>query len=203
MTREQGKDKQKNSQTQETPMTYEDYAQMPDDGNRYELVNGQLELMSPSPARAHQIASRQLITLLSRDCESEYEIVAAPVDVVLSSSEVRQPDIVMIHLSRLSIYKKNGNIVEPPDLVIEILSPSSRERDKIVKNHAYAKFGVPEYWILNPDDETLEQHLLGPSAAYRLVEVYTDNEPIRSEKLRCVSFSINDIMSRVRNLPDS
>lgn len=184
-------------------MTYDDYAQLPDDGNRYELVDGQLELMSPGPARVHQIVSRRLATLLSVDCESEYEIVAAPVDVVLSPTEVRQPDIVMIHLSRLSIYKKQGNIVEPPDLVVEILSPSSRIRDKIAKSRAYAAFGVPEYWILNPDDETLEQHVLGPGAAYQLIDVYANDELIRSEKLHCISFSMNDIMSRVRNLPDA
>jgi Uma2 family endonuclease len=203
MSKEHGTKRPNVGQIRETPMTYEEYAELPDDGNRYELVDGQLELMSPSPARTHQIISRRLLLLLSQDCESDYEIVAAPVDVVLSDVEVRQPDLVMIHLSRLSIYKERGSIVEPPDLVIEILSPNSLKRDKIAKHQAYARFGVPEYWILNPADETLEQHLLGPDRTYELVDVYTGDESIHSERLKCISFSMNEVMSRVRNLPDA
>jgi Uma2 family endonuclease len=202
MPKEHDTKRQVTGHIRETPMTYEDYAELPDDGNRYELVDGKLELMSPAPGRTHQIISRRLLLLLSQDCESEYEIVAAPVDVVLSSTEVRQPDLVMIHLSRLSIYKERGSIEEPPDLVVEILSPSSLKRDKIAKHQAYALFGVPEYWILNPGDETLEQHLLGSDGKYDLIDVYTGDEPIRSERLKCISFSMNGVMSRVRNLPD-
>lgn len=184
----------------ETPLTYEDYAQTPDDGQRYELVDGQLEWMT-APGRTHQIVSRRLVNLLSRDCESQYEIVCAPVDVVLSATEVRQPDLVMIDLRRLTIYKERGNIVEPPDLVVEILSPSTRKQDKIVKHQAYAKFGVPEYWIVNPDDGTLEQHRLGPSNSYVLADIYADDEAVASDLLSCVSFTMNDVMERVRNLP--
>ena len=203
MAAEKKDDRSGAERARETPMTYEDYLQMPDDGKRYELVDGQLELMSPGPARTHQIIGRHLSHLLSLSCASEYEIVMAPVDVVLSPVEVRQPDLVMIHLSRMSIYKARGGIEEPPDLVVEILSPSSQKRDKVAKRRAYARFGVPEYWILNPDDETLEQNLLNSAGAYELADIYTGDEPIRSERLACVSFSMNEIMSRVRNLPDA
>ncbi len=202
MPKELDKKRQATGRIRETPMTYEEYAKLPDDGNRYELVDGQLELMSPAPTRTHQMISSRLLRLLSRDCESEYEIIAAPVDVVLSTTEVRQPDLVMIHLNRLSIYKERGSIEEPPDLVVEILSPSSLKRDKIAKRQAYAQFGVSEYWILNHRDETLEQHLLGSDGTYDLIDVYTGDEPIRSERLKCISFSMNDVSSRVRNLPN-
>ncbi|MCL6631831.1 MAG: Uma2 family endonuclease [Alicyclobacillus herbarius] len=187
----------------ETPMTYEEYANLPEDGNRYELVDGQLELMSPAPSLTHQMISSRLLSLLSRDCDPEYEIISAPVDIVLSNTEVRQPDLVMIHLSRLPIYKERGKIDEPPDLVVEILSRHSLKRDKVAKRKAYAKFGVPEYWIVNPEDESLEQHLLGPNGSYDLADVYTGDEPIRSDRLKCVSFSMNAIMSRVKNLPEA
>lgn len=196
------RDAKKSGQIKESGLTYEDYAQLPDEGPRYELVDGQLELLS-SPARAHQVVSRQLSHLLSLDCSSEYEIVTAPVDVVLSPAEVRQPDVIMIHLSRISIYKEQGCIEAPPDLVVEILSPSSLNRDKVAKRMAYAKFGVPEYWIINPTDETLEQHLLTQPDTYELVNVYFGADPIQSKKLTCISFSMDDVMSRVRNLPNT
>jgi Uma2 family endonuclease len=193
-------DRQAPKQVREGYITYEEYFHLPDDGNRYELVDGQLELMSPAPERIHQLVSGQLFRLLSRDCESEYEVVAAPVDLVLSYTEVRQPDLVMIHLDRMSIYKERGSIEGPPDLVVEILSPHSRNRDKVAKRRSYARFGVPEYWIVNPEEETLEQNVLAANGSYILVNVYSGDEPIRSDKLRCISFSMNDVMRRVKRM---
>lgn len=203
MTQEKKTKKQVSQQMREQPLTYDDYARLPDDGLRYELVDGKLELMSPSPARTHQIISGHLLHLLSLDCQSEYEIIAAPVDLLISATEVRQPDLVMIHLSRMAIYKERGSIEEPPDLVVEILSPSSVSRDKIAKSRSYAQFGVPEYWILDPVDETLEQYLLQSNKTYHLSHTYSGHEPIRSEKLKCVTFSMNQVLERVKNLPES
>lgn len=191
----------KPNRVHEHPMTYEDYANLPDDGQRYELVDGQLELMSPSPILAHQMIVGRLTLLLSQGCMDEYAVVPAPIDVVLSENEVRQPDLVMIHLSRISVYKARGCIVEPPDLVVEILSPTSFKRDKIDKRHAYAKFGVPEYWVINPIDESLEQLELEPSGQYALTNVYTGDEPVKSDNVRCVDFSMDNLMSLLRNLP--
>ncbi len=108
----------------EQPMTYDDYADLPDDGNRYELVEGFLEMMSPSATTKHQMISIQIQTKIVQSCENEYIILNAPLDVVLSPKEVRQPDLIMIHRSRMHIIKKR-NIEGAPDLVVEILSPSS------------------------------------------------------------------------------
>ncbi len=188
-------------EARENPMTYEDYARMPDDGHRYELVDGKLELMSPSPNRTHQVVAFELCSLLKTTCQQDYVIVMAPVDVLISPHEVRQPDAVMIHRSRLSIYKMRGNIIEPPDLVLEILSPDSLRRDKIAKRSSYAKFGVPEYWIVDPDSATLEQFSLSDSGAYALAETYTGDEQITSERLPCVSFSMDDVMRLPRQFP--
>lgn len=185
----------------ENPMTYEDYARMPDDGRRYELVDGKLEQMSPSPNRSHQLVAFQLCSLLNATCYQDYVIVMAPVDVLISPQEVRQPDAVMIHRSRMSIYKARGNIVEPPDLVIEVLSPDSLRRDKLMKRNSYAKFGVPEYWIVDPDLGTLEQFSLSASRDYALVETYAGDEQITSEHLSCVSFSMDDFMRLPRQFP--
>lgn len=184
-------------------MTYEDYAKMPDDGLRYELVDGRLELMGPSPERTHQLISGQLFTLLNSDCESEYVVVTAPVDVILSATEVRQPDLVMIHLSRMSIYKQRGSIESPPDLVVEILSPSSLHRDKVAKRRSYADFGVPEYWVVNPQDGTLEQNVLKGDGDYDLIHVYAGDELICSDKIKCITFSMHNVMRRVNSLPQA
>lgn len=187
----------------EGPMTYEEYANLPDDGHSYELVDGYLELMSPSPNRSHQMIVGRLLALLTQYCETEYLVVPAPVDVVISSTEVRQPDLVVIRLDRMAIYKSRGCIVEPPDLIIEVLSPSSLKRDKVDKARRYAEFGVPEYWLVSPIDETLEQHVLTSDGRYQLVNVYSDDEHMTSESVRCADFTMDDLLSLVRTLPDN
>jgi Uma2 family endonuclease len=185
----------------EQPLTYDDYAALPDDGNRYELVNGVLEMMTPSASSNHQLISYQIQKRVSQTCESEYFIIYAPLDVILSPVEVRQPDLVMIHRNRVDIITKRG-IVGAPDLVVEILSPSSIKRDKVGKIKSYAQYAIPEYWIVDPTNGALEQYVL-KAHAYDLIEVYTEDEQIQSNHIQCVSFSMNEIMSKIPDLPDS
>lgn len=87
----------------ESPVTYEAYANMIDDGKRYEIADGVLELMSPSPTVTHQSICHEMQVILSTGCRSKFIILPSPIDVVLSDTEVRQPDLVMIHRSRMSI----------------------------------------------------------------------------------------------------
>ena len=112
--------KKKEEVVKEMVLTYDDYAAI-DDGNRYELAGGQLQLMSPAPSVVHQFISFQLQKEMAYSCESEYYVLFAPVDVILSTTEVRQPDLILIHRDRQSIIKKRG-IIEAPNLVVEILS---------------------------------------------------------------------------------
>jgi Uma2 family endonuclease len=91
----------------EQNLTYDDYADI-DDGKRYELVDGQLELMSPAPSVIHQLVSIELIKKFSQNCEKDYFILDAPVDVILSPSEIRQPDLVLIHRNRINILSNRG-----------------------------------------------------------------------------------------------
>lgn len=192
-------DKKKNDKVHEQMYTYEDYAALPDDGKRYELVDGVLELMS-SPTLSHQIISSQIHKQFLQHCENDYIIVAAPIDVIVSEKQVRQPDLVLIHRDRLGIVTKKG-IEEPPDLVVEILSPSSVKRDREGKLKAYAEFAVPEYWIVDPANEAIEQYVLD-DARYDLARVYTEDEQVRSQRVQCASFSIKDILSNVPELPN-
>lgn len=182
----------------EQPMTYDDYAAL-DDDNRYELVDGQLELMSPAPAVSHQVISFQLQRRIADTCENEFLILYSPVDLILSPTEVRQPDLVLIHRSRLQMITKRG-IEGAPDLVVEILSPSTRRRDKIGKLKVYAKYGIPEYWIVDPDSGTLEQYERF-EGTYDLTDIYAGEERVRSNRIPCVSFTMGDIMQAIKDLP--
>ncbi|HHY73643.1 MAG TPA: Uma2 family endonuclease [Bacillus bacterium] len=175
-------------------LTYDDYTTI-DDGNRYELASGKLELMSPAPSVIHQLFSIEMIKKFSQSCEPDYIILDAPVDVILSSTEVRQPDLVLIHRNRIPILSKRG-VEGPPDLVVEILSPSTRKRDKIEKVKIYSYYGVPEYWIVDPEIFVLEQFIL-QNERYELINIFQDNDLITSPNIPCISFTMDEIINKI------
>ena len=134
--------------------TYEDLRHTPDDGKRYEVLEGKL-VVSPSPTWKHQRVSRKLNALLSRAEEEDKGCaVYAPMDVVLSDREVAQPDLLFIAKERLSIITAE-NVQGAPDLVVEIISEGSRKRDAITKRHIYERYGVRFYWLVDPEEETV------------------------------------------------
>lgn len=139
----------------EIHFTYQDYLLTSDD-KRYELIEGEL-LMAPAPDTKHQSISGRLFTRLDRIISRGRlgYLFSAPCDVVLSDEDVVQPDIFFISSERRGIIGEK-NIQGPPDLVIEILSSKTLERDRIIKRKLYAKFGVMEYWIVDPKGETVE-----------------------------------------------
>ncbi|MCD9021681.1 Uma2 family endonuclease [Cohnella silvisoli] len=189
------KNKNDDDRIKEQQMTYDVYAAMPDDGQRYEIIEGAMEMMSPSPSVTHQAVSRELEFVLMQSCRTDYEIFHAPLDVILSQTNVLQPDILMIHRSRMHIVSARG-IEGPPDLVVEIVSPHSRKRDKVVKANIYAKYNVPEYWIVDSETRTLELYrLLGE--VYELYNLFEDDDRVTSDKLPCVSFVISDIFKEM------
>jgi Uma2 family endonuclease len=193
----ENKDKSKDK-IKEQQVTYEVYAEMPDDGQRYEIIEGSLEMMSPSPTLTHQIVIREFEFILMQSCRSEYLIFFAPLDVILSQTDVVQPDILMIHRSRQHIVTERG-VEGPPDLVIEILSPSSHKRDKVIKMKTYAKYGVQEYWIVDSNMRTLELYKLVGDEQYQIYNLFENNESVTSEQFPCVSFTISDIFKELVN----
>jgi len=195
-----GKDKPPDCLVGEQPVTYEDYANLPDDGVRYEINDGRLEAMTPGPNALHQLVLQQLEHRIMQDCARDYVVFAAPIDLILSETEVRQPDIAVIHRDRLSIITKRG-IEGPPDLVVEVLSPFSAKRDRRQKLYAYAKYLIPEYWIVDINNELLEQYVLD-NQRYELLEVYRENEPVQSGKFPCISFTMREIMDNIPHLPN-
>ncbi|TFE26724.1 Uma2 family endonuclease [Cohnella luojiensis] len=183
----------------EQTFTYDDYAQMPDDGCRYELADGVLELMSPAPTPKHQVISNQMQTLLTNSCQLEYIVFASPIDLILSAKEVRQPDLVMVHRSRKEIITRRG-IEGIPDMVAEILSPHSVKRDKQKKLKIYAAYHIPEYWIIDPGNEALEQYVLSENR-YELLNIYDREEPVQSNRISCVSFTMGQIVDAAADIP--
>ncbi|MBI4675210.1 MAG: Uma2 family endonuclease [Chloroflexi bacterium] len=141
---------------EENKLTYQDYLTFPDDGKHYEIIDGDL-FMSPSPNTAHQDISGNLFELLRGYVRRHRlgRVFDAPYDVVLSEYDVVEPDLVFVSVAKAHIVTEL-NIQGTPDLLVEILSPSTRAHDRVRKFRRYARFGVPEYWMIDPDAETIE-----------------------------------------------
>ncbi len=132
-------------------LTYEDLCQTPDDFNRYEIIGGEL-IVAPSPISKHQRVSSRLQRwfgnfVTDRDLG---EIIAAPCDVKLDQHDIVQPDLLFIARERLHIIG-DKYIDGAPDLLVEVLSPTTRRRDRTRKADLYARAGVREYWLADPD----------------------------------------------------
>jgi Uma2 family endonuclease len=136
--------------------TYADYAALPDDGNRYEIIAGVL-YMTPAPGTGHQSISARVVTFLVTHVEFAGlgRVFAAPVDVELAPDTVVQPDIVVVLSANLHRITPS-RIIGAPDLVVEILSPGTAGYDRREKQDAYARAGVGEYWIVDPGAQTVE-----------------------------------------------
>ena len=135
---------------------YADYAAIPEDGHRYEVVDGVL-YMSPSPNVEHQRIAKMIVAVLSRFVEEPGlgEVFQSPLDVELSPGNVVQPDVfVMLHEHSDRVIETR--IIGAPDLVVEIASPSTARHDLSKKLGAYARAGVPEYWVVTPGSKTVE-----------------------------------------------
>ncbi|WP_420635551.1 Uma2 family endonuclease [Candidatus Palauibacter sp.] len=158
-------------------ITWQDVQQMPDDGNRYEAIEGDL-YMTPAPTFRHQLVSWRLSRALDR-CLSEPGrglVLYAPLGVEFpATGEGVQPDILFVSRERREIITEAG-IVDAPDLVVEILSPSTAGRDRSIKLRLYERQGVREYWIVDPDENTVDVWRFSEEPAH---ERFTTTLPVR------------------------
>ncbi len=154
---------------QKVILTYTDYLKLPDDGTRKEILGGEL-FVTPAPTPRHQHIVRKLATVLGThvDTHGLGDVLAAPIDVVLSPPEVTQPDLIFIATPNLGIIGEAA-IHGAPDLVVEVLSPSTAVLDRGRKKDTYARAGVPEYWIVDPEARTIEVYRL-ERETHRLAE---------------------------------
>jgi Uma2 family endonuclease len=160
--------------------TYADYAALPTDGLRYEVVEGVL-FMAPAPGTAHQGCSALLLTYLVTHVEFAGlgRVFAAPIDVELAPGTVVQPDLLVIRTANLGIIAPS-RIIGAPDLIVEIASPSTAGYDRREKQDAYAAAGVAEYWIVDPSAQTIELLIL-TDAAYRSQGVFRGQATLPSQ----------------------
>ena len=131
---------------------YEKWERLPDDGNRYEVIDGVL-YMSTSPSFWHQGSILLLVEHVGLPLKQRGIAVmsAAPVGVIMPGADPVQPDFLLIRSERRNIIAEDGRIRGVPDLIAEVLLPSHPELDMVVKRAAYARACVPEYWILRPE----------------------------------------------------
>jgi len=140
--------------------TYDDLLAMPDDGNRYELIFGEI-VISPSPATKHQYVLGELyVRFRNHILKKELGVVFfAPVDVKFSMHNVVEPDLIVVNRERVQIVTEKS-VDGVPDVVVEILSPSNRTQDLMKKAVLYADYGVPEYWIVDPVTDDISVNVL-------------------------------------------
>ena len=171
--------------------TYEDYKHTPED-KRYELLDGDL-IMVPAPRTVHQRNSRDIgLPLVMFVDEKELgEVFLAPTDVVLSETDVVQPDILFVSRERSHIINEL-NIRGAPDLVIEVLSPSTAQRDRTLKRTLYALHGVPEYWQADSDAKNVLVLTL-EDGEYKVAGIYGEGQTLVSPLLQGFTLEIDKV----------
>ncbi|MBB5791456.1 Uma2 family endonuclease [Jiangella mangrovi] len=132
------------------PITRAELDAMPDDGRRHELLDGVL-LVTPAPARRHQRATLRLWRLLDDACPSGFEAIAAPFDVALSDDTVLEPDLLV---ARADDYTER-DLPTAPLLAVEVLSPSTRRYDLLLKRSRYEAAGTASYWVVDPEEPSI------------------------------------------------
>lgn len=178
-------------------LTYEDLRRTPDDGNRYELIAGEL-IVSPAPTLNHGRIEQRLSLLLGQHVETNGlgEVFTAPVDVRFSRHNTVQPDLLFIRKDRIDQLDRGAVIEGAPDLVVEIISPRSRGGDRIRKAALYADFGVPEYWLVDPMERTVDVLRL-VEGEYRPVEADAEGR-LGSIVLAGLMIDPSDLFAKLR-----
>jgi Uma2 family endonuclease len=171
--------------------TYEDYLHMPED-KRYELIEGDF-FMAPSPVTYHQRISRNIEIKLCEFVQKNNlgEIFDAPFDVVLSEENVLQPDILFISKGCSEIITER-NVQGAPDLIIEIISEATEYHDREIKQKLYARFGVKEYWLVDPHEKTVEVMVLGEEG-FENVGIYKGEASLKSPILEGLPLDLKEV----------
>ncbi len=175
-------------------LTYEDYCAAPAD-KRYELLDGEL-IMVPAPNLKHESVRSLLGHHLSNFIIDHGlgKLFYAPCDVLLSDNDIVQPDLLFVSREREDLLRGGQNVQGAPDLVVEILSPSTAERDRGKKRALYGKHGVTEYWLVDPVAETIQIHRLQGEILVP-TRTFGREETLRSPLLVGLELRLDDIFS--------
>jgi Uma2 family endonuclease len=159
-------------------LTYDDFVLFPDDGKRHELIDGE-HYVTPAPNLRHQAVLQNLNYLLHGFVKEHRlgRVFFAPLDVVFTFHDVVEPDLIYVSHERDSILTA-ANLQGAPDLVVEVLSPSTRRRDELLKRGLYERAGVAEYWVVDPVAETVKVYRRA-GADFARVELLSASEDDR------------------------
>ena len=171
---------------------YRDYFLLPDNGKRYQIIEGEL-FMTPPPGTFHQNSVTQLTKILAQylDKNPIGKVFCSPIGVILSNIHVVEPDLVYISKEKKNLIKERG-IFGSPDLVVEVLSKGNKKMDRITKFKLYAQFKIPHYWIVDPIEKTMELYQL-EKGKYRLTAKKQGSEIVKSTLFPGQEFSLKEL----------
>lgn len=173
--------------------TVEDFLQLEESNLPCELINGEL-FMSPAPNLTHQVVSGNLYDIFKAYAKKMNGFAGySPLDVYLDNKNVFQPDLLYVKEDNLSILNEKG-LKGAPDLAVEIISPSNSFKDRNQKRRLYQKFGVKEYWIIDPGNRTLE--IYDFSSEETPILYLAEEGTVTSKLLSGLSFNFADLFVR-------
>jgi len=175
-------------------LTYEDYLLFPDDGKRHEVIDGD-HYVTPAPNTKHQKVSFNLTVAMGSFVKQRGLglVLAAPSDVILSDENVVQPDLLFVSTARATIVTED-NIHGAPDLVVEIISETTRKKDEVTKRKLYERYGVQEYWVVDPELETVKIFRRAQQGYSRAVELSKEaNDILTTELLAGLNLALTEI----------
>jgi len=177
-------------EVKEKVWTYEDYMKLNDD-KRYEVINGRLYEM-PAPTVFHQKTLRNIFTSIWLFVRKHLlgEVLPSPIDVILSDFIAVQPDLVFISKDRREIVK--DRIYGAPDLVVEIVSPTSYYRDRYEKFRIYEEAGIKEYWLVYPGEKVIEVWVL-KEGKYELYSIASNEGKVKSKVLEGFEVDLKEV----------
>lgn len=179
-----------------TKLTYDDYVKLPDDGKRYEIIDGEL-FVNPAPVPRHQLVVLNIGSafLLYFRQHGGGRVVISPIDVLLGEENIVQPDVIVITDARMAILGEK-NIQGAPDLAVEVLSESSRRHDEIRKRKLYERGGVDEYWVVDAELELVKIYRRTGEEFTRVAEISTETGgTITSPLLPGFALPIGDVFA--------
>jgi Uma2 family endonuclease len=174
--------------------TYQRYLEI-DDDERYEILDGEL-LMTPAPGTRHQFIAGKLYRTVAQFAEDRKlgAVLPAPTDVVLDEDEVVQPDLLYIRSERVEEVVGERAVNGAPDLVVEVLSPSSLDRDRHRKLEIYRRYGVREYWIVDPANRAIEVLVL-EAGEYGLASFAAETGAVASTVMPGLAVAVAEVFA--------
>jgi len=168
-------------------VTYADLERAPEDGLRYELYDGEVFVV-PAPVPRHQLVQVLVLDVLRGHAGRHGGLaIGSPIDIVFSQYDVLQPDVVFFSAARRHLVDLDSVIRNAPDLCVEVLSASTEHRDRGRKMQIFARYAVPEYWIVDPRAETIEVYQRVGSS-FALIATVSGDEPFTSPTVEGLAF---------------